>query len=81
MSKLKRLAWIDENPCSSEPPFLNDLLKSKAVMNLSRGVRNIMQVHFNSRSKSRQRATRVNTIEGLVKHWQLNLKTIIQSIL
>lgn len=81
MSKLKRLAWIDENPCSSEPPFLNDLLKSKAVMNLSRGVRNIMQVHFNSRSKSRQRTTRVNTIEGLVKHWQLNLKTIIQSIL
>lgn len=57
MSKLKRLAWIDENPCSSEPPFLNDLLKSKAVMNLSRGVRNITQVHFNSRSKSRQRAT------------------------
>ena len=57
MSKLKRLAWIDENPCSSEPPFLNDLLKSKAVMSLSRGVRNITQVHLNSRSKSRQRAT------------------------
>ena len=37
MLKLKKVV-IYENTTSLEARFLNDLLKSKAVMNLSRGV-------------------------------------------
>ena len=59
---------------------LNALLKSIVIMNLSSmmSYRHIIQLHFISTSKNRQRSTRVKKIKGLVKllwlikHSQLN---------